>query len=88
MGQLQQNDPVIGPLYKQAQVKMRSAPASAECNKGMYYLQYGVLFHKLDPGFQIIVPQKVMELVLTLGQVIRENIRPRQEFYYVSIRQV
>ncbi len=68
IGQLQQDDSEIGPLYREAQEYV--GQSSQEDQQSKFCIQDGVLYRQQGAETKMVVPQKVRDLVLHLGHSV------------------
>ncbi|KAG1956974.1 gag-pol fusion protein [Pimephales promelas] len=68
IGQLQQDDLEIGPLYREAQ--RHNSQESTEGHESKLFLQDGVLYRWQGTEAKMVVPQKARDLVLQLGHSV------------------
>lgn len=68
IGQMQQDDFEIGPLYREVQGYHN--PCSQEGHESKFILQDGVLYWRQGAEAKMVVPQKTRDLVLLLGHLV------------------
>lgn len=79
IGLLQQEDSVIGPLYRQAQEEVQDKDSTSGSTGNQMFIKDGVLYNGKGIDARTVVPRKARDIMLELGHSLGRPFRKAKD---------